>query len=165
MKSDRDELALDNLRKSLKIDKDALDDELVEQPTLFLLAADAASLAMSRRDEAKAELDQTYAVVCDTIRTEAVAKNEKMTEAKLEAQAKQNKDFVEATDKWLRLKKKSDDASNLKESYDQRGKAMKELVALFIGGYWQVSGASGSKRRFDNDEAARGRRAYEASKK
>lgn len=159
-----EDLALNLLRASVKIDKEALDDEIVKQPTLFLQAADICALAMSRRDEAKAELDQTYASVCDTIRTKAAAANEKMTEAKLEALATTDEAFVEATEKFLRLKKKADEAYNLRESYDQRGKMLKELVNLFISGYWQSSHATGSKSRLDAEASARGRRAYEESR-
>lgn len=156
---------VDLLRVGLKIDKEALDDEIINQPTLFVQAADLSALAFSRRDEAKAALDQTYAIVCDSIRTEAAKRGEKLTEARVKELGEQDQDYINATNEYLALKRKADEAYNMREGYDQRARMLKELVALHLAGYWSSSSASGSKHKIDDAAAARGRRAYESIKR
>lgn len=164
MPRDRDEIQLGILKEGLRIDREALDQDVEQQAVLFYEAADLTALAASRRDEAKSLMDESYSAASDRIRRQAEKEGDRMTEPRIKELVNQDKTYVEAKTLYLKSKKKADDAANLKEAYDQRSKMLKELVSLFVAGYWSSASTSGTKRRVDADASARGRKAFEAQR-
>src|ERR1700757_192795 len=102
------------LEETLRINPDALDDCLVEQPGYFYHVAEAVSEANARRDTIKLELEEVTAELDQDLRAKAAAEEEKITETSLQnrlrtmpkLKALQRK-YLEArtdADRWVALK-------------------------------------------------------------
>jgi hypothetical protein len=144
---------LRELRGSLRIDRNALDEEIAEQPDLFYRAAEAHAFAVSRRDEAKASMDEAFALASDHIRRMHEKNNAKLTEAMVKELANQDADYNEAVNLYLEAKKTADLYAGLRESLDQRGKMLREMAQLYCAGYYQVVSVGGGVRSKVNEDA------------
>jgi hypothetical protein len=142
------------LREKIKFDRDALDDAIEEQSGLFLEAADAHALAISDRDLAKSEMEQEFARACDRARN-----GEKKTEAAIKEAAQMDKKYKAAEKRYLDAKLNADYSVSLRESFDMRGKMLREMAQLFIAGYYQASSVSGHIRKEVDDRVASSNRA------
>ena len=139
------------LRRKIAFDRDALDDAIEEQAGLFLQCADAVAMAISRRDEAKSAMDLEFAKACDRARTGAI---EKKTESGIKEAAQLDKKHMAAEAAHRDAKLEADLASSLRESFEMRGKMLREMAQLYIAGYYQAAGVGGRIRREINDDAA-----------
>lgn len=143
------------LRKRISFDRDALDDAIEEQAGLFLECADEFAMAVSRRDEAKSNMDQEFARACDRARKKA----EKTTEAGIKEAAQLDKKYIDAENGYRDAKLEADMAGSLRESFEMRGKMLREMAQLYIAGYYQASGVGGKvKHAISVDAAATARR-------
>ena len=133
-----------DLSERIKIDQNALNDELVEQPALFMAASNAYVMAISERDEAKADVDVARAEAYFDIRRSS---KEKVTEATISAQIELDKNYRVACKNYLEAKQAASEAETLKESFAQKGYVLKELAALYIAGYFGTSSVSGPESR------------------
>jgi hypothetical protein len=119
----------EELREALIIDDDDLDKCLVEQPSLFYSAAEASSLADSKRDTVKLELKELKAQLDQDIRRKAIEDEEKLSETQLTNRIITLPVVKALERKLLALSKEAADCSALKESYEQRSYALKDLNA------------------------------------
>lgn len=152
-------------RDKIKIDRNDLDTMLIEQPQHYADVAHQFALAISRRDRAKHVLDETRARIDNEERQLARDNEEKVTDSLLTARITVHPDVVQANkvrDQWARM---AAIWEALKEAFEQRSYALKDLCALYHAGYWANSTGGGerrdaSDRRYEDDKAAiaRGRR-------
>ena len=141
-----------DLKKYLVIDKDALDEALVTQADIFYRISEQYSLAISRRDEAAEILKSVDADTGLTIREEAAGEGRKITEGLVASAVQNSREHKEATDYYFACKKEVDDWGNLRESFSQRAHALRELVQLYVSGYYAVSSVSGASTQATEDE-------------
>lgn len=120
----------------LRIDKYALDDALEEQPDLFNRVGKNLTLAISRRDAAKQELADIEAEVDADLRKDASNVGERITEKEIESLKVLDKEVRKAKKALSDLNLAVNKWASLKEAFSQRSYAIKELVALYVGGYF-----------------------------
>jgi hypothetical protein len=147
---------LKNLRDGLRIDEDDLDQCLIEQPSLFFNVADALALAISKRDETKLELDELLANKDRTIRNEAKALEEKITEAAIQRRLDMDKGVQDKQRDFADQRLKVDRLTALKEAYKERSWMLREIVASKIAHMQNLSierGAHGVRRNLVDAQA------------
>lgn len=127
------------LETKLQINEHALDIALREHPDLFYKVASELALAISNRDEAKQDLDETEAQVDLSIRSEAAKLGEKTTEKEVQSMCKIDKSVKAANDKLLAEKLNTAKWTALKEAYEARSYALSKLVDLFIANYYSAN--------------------------
>lgn len=139
----------ENMDAAIMIDKHALDDCLVQQPELFHKVAERLALEVSLRDEAKNELSIVMAEVDEIVRLHAETSGTKVTETAIKMQIQQHPDVVMARNVVMGLEKSVGLLQALKESYNQRSYALKDLVSLYLAQYYGdgTAVAAGSKER------------------
>lgn len=120
------------LEDGLEIDRDALDDCLVEQPGFFYHVAEQVAAANAKRDTLELELEETVASEDGTFRALCARSDEKVTESAI-------KNYVRTIDRVMALQRRCLDAraaadswASLKEAYQQRSFMLRELVALHL---------------------------------
>lgn len=118
------------LEQSLEIDPDDLDSCLVSQPGLFYHVAEAVSLANSQRDAIKLELEEATAELDQQLRQNALAADLKITETSIQNSIRIKPKIKDLNRKYLDARTKAENASALKEAYQQRSFMLRELVAI-----------------------------------
>ena len=145
-----------DFQERLKIDKHALDEELVAQPQLYFQIGERAAMAESRRDAAKDNLKRAEATLSLAIRKEIEDRTgKKPTEAQVEAAVISHEDYQAARDDYTAAAQAASVAQVLKESFGQRGYMLRDLCQLHIAGYFartSVEGAVATKNTADNDD-------------
>jgi hypothetical protein len=136
----------------LKIDKYALDEGLVEQPETMQRACERYAMAISRRDWAKDLVKQTEAKLYLRIRDELTFKGEKMTEALLSAMVDAHEERAKAVREWVDAAQEATRWEGMKDSYKDRGYALKELSALHLASYFAKNSAEGSAHQIRQHE-------------
>ena len=127
------ENALAELSEKVKIDQDNLHVEIITQTNDYYHAATGFAMAVSLRDEAKNNLEIAEAELYLTFRREAV---DKITEAQLDAMIKANEIRQEFFEKYLSAKQLSDRWLSLRDSFTQKGHALRELAELYKMNYF-----------------------------
>ncbi len=142
---------LDKLHAQLDIDPHALDEALLQQPNNLFAVSEALSLWVSRRDAQKKYLAEAESRAERAIRHNA----EKITVKEVEAGVQLDKDVRAAQDDLIRFNHTAARFSNLKEAYQQRGYALKELVSLYLANYYASNSEQGRGASMIKDRAAR----------
>lgn len=122
---------LDEFRAFLKIDD--LDACLVEQAEVYHHVSEQYILAVSRRDADKLNHEELLAQLDRDIRSKAADAGEKLTEGAIESRLTILPKVKESARKCLDSKTETDRWGALKESFQQRSHALRELVALRLG--------------------------------
>lgn len=128
----------------LQIDKHALDDALIEQASVYFTISQDLSQAVSDRDEVKENLDVTDAQLYLDIRADLIDNGEKATEAQVSAQVHTHSKHEGAMKDLLKARKQVDVLGALKDSFQQRSYMLRELVELYIAGYFMQSADKGT---------------------
>ena len=128
---------VEELKSLLKIDKNALDEELVQSPELLFKVSDAYIEAIDLRDALKNDLAVAEAEADKKIRHDADVADEKITEGAIKARILTHKDRVKAYNAFLDAKLAADRLGALKEAFTLRGYAIRELCQLFTSNYYQ----------------------------
>lgn len=124
---------LNELKKTLSIDKYALDEELIRQPSLFFDVSEAYVEALALRDTKKEEL----ATVDAELDAEVRLGNEKITEAKVKSLVQAHPKHEEAFISFNEAKLQADRLGALKEAFSTRAYLLRDLVQLYTVGYFQ----------------------------
>ena len=127
---------MQRLKDGLKIDEHSLDTALRDHPDLFYDVGMQLALAISNRDEAKQNLDETEAAVDLEIRAECARLNEKTTETQIQSLKKVDPKVKKANDAYFKEKLNAANLTVLKESYEARSYALSKLVDLYINNYY-----------------------------
>lgn len=141
-------------RGKVEIDKHNLDRCLSEQPALFLDIADEYALARSRADEKKDALKRADAERALSIREGSEKITEKTVEAKVLISKAHNRAYAE----YIEAEREAERWLALKETFQQRGYVLKDMVGLFVAGYFQEASTSGGKAREVREELNHQRR-------
>lgn len=149
----------------MKIDKLALDDEVIRQPELLYHVSEAHVEALASRDYLKEELNRTDAELSNHYRKE-LAKNGRATDKAVEAKVLSDADRQSAYDEYSEARLKADRLGALKDAFQQRGYMLRDLCSLYTSNYWQeastkptqaqdASHYAANRQRMSNARAAR----------
>lgn len=157
---------LDYYQGLLKIDKHDLDNALMEHPDLFAEVAGEKALSISKRDQAKLELEEIEAQTDIDLRDDFARSGTKVTEALISNHVTRDVDVQAAQRKLLNAKLEAERWSALAEAFSQRGYILKDLCALYIAGYWGSRSAEGEAKTSASERTAQTARAgsYSARK-
>jgi hypothetical protein len=147
-----------DFRSRMRIDREQLDLELAEQGELYNHVARKLAAAINERD--RLEEDKKLAKAEAALRIRKRQENLKgdVREKAIEALIESDADYRAAVDDYLRSCKKADDLRADTEGMAQRGYALKDLAALWLGGYWQSNSAQSRDSREARGEQAVARR-------
>lgn len=158
------------MKADVKFNKHDLDGAIETQTTNFADIAEAVALAISRRDEAKDNLKVVEAEIDADIRKsiELDKDTKKPSEPQIKMMIMLDKDMGTAQKRFDRLARDARALEACKESYSQRSYMLREMVALWLGGYYSDTVAKGragqevKRTQYDRDKgeisAARHRR-------
>jgi hypothetical protein len=132
---DASDETLTELSTRIKIDQHELEVEFITQPNDYYHAATGYALAISLRDQAKNNLDAAEAGLYLMFRREAGDRN-KPTEAQLDAMVKSDEMRVEYFDHYLQSKQLASRWEALRDSFVQKGHALRELAELYKLNYF-----------------------------
>lgn len=137
-------IKIDEFKGYLTIDKNALDDELVQQPSLVFEVSEAYEKAAELRDKLKEELATIDAELDGIVRIE-LAKKDKVTEAAVKAAIQMHKKHEAAFNAYVKAKTDAGILNGLRESFSTKSKALDGLVELHKSNYFERSSAQGSR--------------------
>lgn len=143
--------------RALRIDRNDLDTELVQQPDMYYRISREMAMSISRRDAAKLERDRTEAEVDLSLRHSHAADEKKPMESFYRNKVLLDTDFIDSQDKYIEACGTADRWQALKDAFSQRAYALKDLVSLYQTGYFTNSSASG-ERTAARDRLAEGGR-------
>lgn len=142
--------SLNELHKHLEIDKSALDDEVIRQPSLFYMVCEQLVEASADRDAAKEHLATVDAELDAHFR----ALPTKTTDKGVLSQVQTSKKHQDAFDDWLAAKTHADKLQVLKDSFQQRSYMLRDLVSLYTANYYQDASIQPSKAQEASQYAA-----------
>ena len=119
------------LEAEIAIDRENLDAELINHANWHWHASKEAIDAISLRDNAKADVDNFEANLNLTFRREAAHRNERITEATVDSLVRSDPDRIKLLERYLIAKRTAERWVALRDSFVQKGYALKELVTLF----------------------------------
>jgi hypothetical protein len=128
----------------MRIDRDALDEALMEQPGLFLGVSQEYAMAVSNRDRCKADVELVHAKASLSVRQMLEEEGKKATEAIIASLIELDKNYRRAFNAYLESKADAERLSALKESFGQRGYVLKDLCGLYVAGYFATASVGGS---------------------
>lgn len=135
---------IEELRSRLRIDKHRLDDELIEQASLYFEVSEQQVLAVAQRDALKEEVSTVDAELDSIVRKELEKKSAKYTEAMVKGGIAQHKHHLAAFDAYVAAKQKADKLTGLLESFRQRGQMLRELCGLYSTNYFNRDSVAAS---------------------
>lgn len=130
---------IEEFKKYLVIDKNSLDQEIIQHPELLFHIAEACIEAASERDARKEILAMTDATIDAEVRDEA----DKITEAAVKNRIQVHAKHVEAWTSYAEAKQRADVLSALRDSFSTRGFMLRDLVQLHVSGYWENNSVTG----------------------
>lgn len=128
-----------DLESGLEINELGLDEALASQPQMFYRVGAAYAMAVSRRDAAKQALSDAEAAADGNVRRGAQEDDRKITEGEVRAGVQLDSDVVRARDRLLALSEVVGKLGALKEAYQQRSYALKDLAGLYVANYYSAS--------------------------
>lgn len=154
----------DQLKAGLRIDRDALDDALMEQAVCYERVGDEYAGALLRRDTQSALVKQVRAEVDLEIRSIPLPPDPKAkppTETQVLSMVTKHQRVVEAEETARLYEFELERWSNLKRSFEQRSYAIGHLAGLFAAGYFAATAsvAPAAAAHSRSYEAQRGQQA------
>lgn len=145
------------LREQLIIDKNNLNECVERQPQLHQEVGEKLSMLTSQRDGKNEELMRLDSMLANEIRDKAARSNQKMTVGEVNDAVMLHPKHTTLQDTYAALKAEADLWQVLRNSFEQRGKMLREEVSLFTTGYFQTGALRGSHGAVRDAEAARAR--------
>lgn len=127
------------LEQALCIDEYALEQALREQPQLFYRVGAAYAMEISRRDAAKQALQDAEAESDLGVRRVAQEEERKITEGEVRAMVQIDGGVVRARARLNQLSESVGRLAALKEAFQQRSYALKDLAGLYVANYYTAS--------------------------
>ena len=149
----------------LVIDKNRIDDEVVQQPDHYWRVAREAAFASSRAAEAKHDLKVVDANLNAEIPSALETKGIKTTVQNVTAAITAHPDHIEASQALIEADREAGLWGALRESFQQRSWAVKDAVSLTVSGYVSNSSAGGAQRASTDARADAGKKAMAAVRK
>jgi hypothetical protein len=133
------------MKAELEVDRNALDDEVMQHPVKFQEVQEAYVHYATMRDTASVAADEEYSHAAGRMRGGLV---NKVTEAQVKEGANLDDKYLAALALFQDAKKRADLMAALVKSYESRGKlALPEACRLFLAGYFQRDSVSGEPVR------------------
>ena len=142
------------LKTALFIDKNDLDEELIRQPSLFWNVGNLLTLAVSQRDGCKNQIEEATAELDSQFRRQAQEAEEKITETAIRSKIEASVLMQKLKTNYLALKLEADQLQVLREAFTQRAYVLKDLVSLYVAGYFAQASAGAPRRQALDDVAA-----------
>lgn len=136
-------MTIEQLKALLAINKNELDTEISNQPSLFYEVAEACVSAMAERDARKEELATVDAELDGKARVTLSQREERVTEAMVKNAVQSHKDHEQAFEAYMEAKTKSDLFSAMKDSFGQRGYMLRDMVQLYVASYFEQPSVRG----------------------
>ncbi len=147
----------EEFKSYLQIDKDALDDEIVQQPSLFYRVSETYVQVASKRDALKEQLARVDAELDAEVRDDLDKSDAKVTEAIVKNQVQCSLRHEQAFKAYLAAKEEADLLTAMKEAFHMRGYMLRDLVQLHVANYFENSAIRGTaqtdRHRYDQQRA------------
>lgn len=150
---------LEQYAELLQIDKNDLDNALIEQSSIYYRVGEAYATAISYRDYAKSNIDKVRADTDRLVRRKAQEESERVTEAQVANRILDDVLYQKAVDDHLEWKTVADKWSALRDSFERRAYALRDLVQLWIAGYYADSVGRADKMEARDRTASTNRQA------
>lgn len=145
---------------ALFVNKNLLDDELTTQPEVYYRVAEAASCAAARRDSLKYDLELLVAEVDAKVRDELAdeadqdSKRKKPTETEIANLVKLTPKVDKAQRAYMDARSQAAEWEALTTAFGQRSYVLKDLTALYVANYYQVSEGDSKHARAAKERVA-----------
>lgn len=128
--------SIKNYKDHLKIDKYALDEEVIKQPSLYAFYAEQYPLALERRDLTKLHMEELYAELDGIIRTGAASSGAKITEKAIEQKILLDKDYADIQREYIVAVAEANNMGIIKMAFEHRKDCIEMLIKLYLSGYF-----------------------------
>ena len=136
---------LEDYRSLLRIDRDDLDSELMEQQHLASEVGSRYADAVSHRDLCRAELKESDAGRKMCIRTRLMEAHGKVTEAQIDQTLEIDTDHQEDVRRFIAATRDAEDWMSMRDCWAARAFGLKDLVVLFSTAYYTKNSMSDGK--------------------
>lgn len=150
-------------RDRLTIDKGRLDDELIAQPALLHLASEQRTQWMSLVEQSKDALRGTTAKLSNRHRRKLERSGEKVTEARITRLVESDEEFVRCASELAERRNQLAEWEVMVEAIRSRGFALRDLIELWVAGYW--SDSHSASRKVLDERAESNRRAMAGNRR
>jgi len=141
------QMTLTEAEALLKIDPDALDEALINQPMFFYQVGHQHAMAISIRDAAKQDLDKTDADLGLIVRHHLEEAGGKVTESLVASKVLLHERHTAAVEAYLTAKNNAEVWGAAKDATMQRSYVLKDLAALYVAGYYGATDAVNASER------------------
>lgn len=143
-------------KKDIRINENNLEDEWINQPSLFLYYAEAHAEAIHERDLAKAKTEYVYAIMYSDIKTNwEKSFDNKPTEPAIKESILKHPKYKKSERAFIDASKNMNLMLAAKTAFDHRKMALSNLTSLKIGGFY--SEPRNKKQDVDNMKTAQRR--------
>ena len=137
----------------IHIDPNNLFEECQRQPFIFQRYARKVADADKKRKDLKAVLLITEAELAESLRTEAIGKGEKISEAAIKSKVPTMKAYKKADAEMRKADYEYQILVGVKEAIEHRKYMLKEMTALLIGGFYStVKITTDDEMKYDRKE-------------
>lgn len=124
---------INEAKELLVIDKNSLDEECIKHSNIFLEVGRECAEAISLRDEAKEKKEEVWAKEFIKIK-----QGGKISDQQAKSMADSSDEYQNSLRDFLNKKRKADDWTIIKESWQYRAAMLKYLCELYISGFYGV---------------------------
>lgn len=125
-----------DFKEDVKINPNRLEEEWIEQPSLYVYYAEAHADALHQRDLAKSRMDYTYSMMYSDVKKNWEKHFDKQpTEAALKEFILKNTKYKKAERVLIDAAKNANILAGAKTAMDHRKRALENLVSLKISGF------------------------------
>lgn len=156
---------VEEFKSALHIDRNALDEAVIHHPSIYMQVQEAYTQAASVRDAAKTSMEETYANCALKARKNAAKADGKWTESHIKDEVAVDDDYLQAIADVHDSEKRYRLLGALVSAFDQRGRMLKELIALYIAGYFTLSGSRQAQNGVATVDAEMARKAMSAGRR
>jgi len=156
--------------KDIKVDKNKLEEEWLEQPSLFLYYAEAHAEAIFERDKAKSNMDYVYSVLYSKFKNNWQEYfDSKPTEPALKEKINTHEKYRKAEKRYIKANRNVNVLLSAKTAFDHRKRALENLVSLKISGFYsepknknksKLEGGAHKKQKTELNKSSKKRKRY-----
>lgn len=147
---------LAEFRDYLQIDTEELNDAMAKQADLFFKIGEECSLAISRRDEAKENLNTVDADLGQSLRNTKKG-DDKRTEGAVRDLIQTDTRHQEAFEKYNMARRDAAVLESLRDAFQERGRMLRDLGQLYAAGYFTVRSSKNAAADIGREQLRRAR--------
>jgi len=142
-------------RLKLRIDKNDLDETVIKHPELLEEVSTAFALAVSKRDQAKTEMERCQAELTLKYRRRANKAGERITNDEIASRVINDQTYVLVHDVFLTATKDVAQWQALKEAFISRGYMIRELCSLYASNYFNSTSVKVGGTQYADERSLR----------